>query len=237
MLKGIVHTEDDLRANLRDFLEDGKSVKEWATEIGLYLPKSSKPTRTSVIPNLKTFNPDGDWFSLRKPFLDETSKINNLRLLENIGIFNADKIDYGRLEFKTLDLSLPDLISFLKSWKINETSPGWKHEEIIEFLERKPDSKEKPKVILLENEEERFGRRSRSWVPDTGFVNLFQGRDTARVPGKEFYEGDRKLGLGKFGHTTIILQVHKLTRKEFDDFDLYTLALHIGEGKIVKSYE
>jgi hypothetical protein len=125
----------------------------------------------------------------------------------------------------------------LKSWKINETSPGWKHEEIIEFLERKPDSKEKPKVILLENEEERFGRRSRSWVPDTGFVNLFQGRDTARVLGKEFYEGDRKLGLGKFGHTTIILQVHKLTRKEFDDFDLYTLALHIGEGKIVKSYD
>jgi len=45
VLRGIVHTEDDLRANLRDHLELGGTVDSWARQIGLDLPAGTRPSR------------------------------------------------------------------------------------------------------------------------------------------------------------------------------------------------
>ena len=231
MLRGIVHTEDDLRVKLRDSLDDGKTVSQWAKEMGLFLPGGAKPTRSSVIPSLKNFNPDGEWFSLRKPFTDDSSKAENLEVLNNIGIFDSPKVDYGRLYFKTLTLKLNQMAEILEQWKINNASPGWKNEDIIEFVSRLPDQDNEAYIILLDDQ---GSVRTRKWADDIGFINLFQGRDLNASPGKPFYKGDRELGFENYGKEKVILQIHHVTRRDMNDKDLYTLAIHLGDGRIVK---
>jgi hypothetical protein len=231
MLRGIVHTEDDLRVKLRDSLDDGKTVSQWAKEMGLFLPGGAKPTRSSVIPSLKNFNPDGEWFSLRKPFTDDSSKAKNLEVLNKIGIFDSPKVDYGRLHFKTLIIKLNQMAEILEQWKINNASPGWKNEDIIEFVSRLPDQDSEAYIILLDDQ---GSVRTRKWAEDIGFINLFQGRDLNASPGKPFYKGDRELGFENYGKEKVILQVHHVTRRDMNDKDLYTLAIHLGDGRIVK---
>jgi hypothetical protein len=231
MLRGIVHTEDDLRVKLRDSLDDGKTVSQWAKEMGLFLPGGAKPTRSSVIPSLKNFNPDGEWFSLRKPFTDDSNKAENLTVLNKIGVFESPMVDYGRLHFKTLTLKLNQMAEILQQWKINNASPGWKHEDIIEFVSRLPDQKSEAYIILIDDQ---GSVRNRKWAEDIGFINLFQGRDLNASPGKPFYKGDRELGFENYGKEKVILQVHHVTRRDMNDKDLYTLAIHLGDGRIVK---
>lgn len=234
-LKGIVHTEDDLRANLRDFLEQGKSVADWAYEIGLYLPENTKPTRDSVIPALRNFNPDGDWFSLRKPFVDEKSKRINFELLKRIGIFEAESILYQRMKHQTLEIPLKVLISeILEKWLVNTSSPGWKHEEIVEFLKRKPNQEAQSYVMLLNNPETKGAPRQRRWVEDTGFVNLFQGADLQQTNQGTDYLGDRNAPLALFGDDKVVLQIHHVNRRGFNDENLYTLAIRVGDERLVK---
>ena len=231
MLRGIVHTEDELRVKLRDSLDEGKTVSQWAKEMGLFLPGGAKPTRSSVIPSLKNFNPDGEWFSLRKPFTDDSSKVENLEVLNKIGIFDSPKVDYGRLHFKTLTLKLKQMAEILEQWKINNASPGWKNEDIIEFVSRLPDQDNEAYIILLDDQ---GSVRTRKWADDIGFINLFQGRDLNASPGKPFYKGDRELGFENYGKEKVILQIHHVTRRDMNDKDLYTLAIHLGDGRIVK---
>jgi hypothetical protein len=76
--------------------------------------------------------------------------------------------------------------------------------------------------------------RQRKWVEDTGFVNLFQGADIRQDNPGHDYLGDRKAGLLQYGEDTVVLQIHHVNRRNFDDRDLYTLAIHIGDGKLVK---
>lgn len=232
LLTEIVHTEDDLRVNLQAYLDQGKSVREWATEIGLLLPAGSKPSRKSVIPALNYFNSEGDWHALRRPLVDAASKISNLAILERLDLFRSQEHDYGRLSFKTRLLPIVDLVNFIDSWATDPATSGWRQDEIVNFLRRYPDQSAETVVVLLESDGDRRGARVRKWEPDLGFINLFQGRDTdpSRNP---FYSGDRELGFEDFGRNRIILQVHHVTRRGHEDTDLFTLAIHLGDKTIV----
>ena len=42
LLQGIVHTEDDLRANLHDWINEGGSISGWAQHVGLDIPAGRK---------------------------------------------------------------------------------------------------------------------------------------------------------------------------------------------------
>jgi hypothetical protein len=234
-LRGIVHTEDDLRANLRDVLEAGETVADWAKEIGLFLPSQTKPTRDVVLPALSHFNLDGDWYTLRKPFVGTQEKTENLQILKAIGLMEAPFAEYQRMKHRTLELPLQKLIDdVLVPWRINLSSPGWKHDEILEFLKRRPDLSGSSYILLLGNPEDSKKPRLRKWVDDTGFVNLFQGKDlTDDKPGYD-YKGDRKAGLEQFGEDKVVLQVHHVSRRNHDDEDLYTLTVHIGDGRLVR---
>ncbi len=234
-LKGIVHTEDDLRANLRDSLDSGKSIADWAHDIGLFLPPGTKPTRDSVLPPLTNFNPDGNWFVLRKPYVGTSEKTENLSLLKEIGLLSGEFRSYQRMKHRTIEMPLRDLIDgVLLKWKLNHSSPGWREEEIIETLRRRPDIEDASYLILMANPEDANLPRQRKWVEDTGFVNLFQGADIGQDnPGYD-YLGDRKAGLEQYGDDKVILQVHHVNRRGLDDQDLYTLAIHIGDWKTVK---
>lgn len=232
LMTEIVHTEDDLRVNLQAYLDQGKSVRDWAMEIGLLLPAGSKPSRKSVVPALKYFNSEGDWHALRRPMIDAESKISNLALLERTGLFQAPEHDYGRLSFKTRLLPLVEVADLIDSWRTDPATSGWRQDEIVSYLRRYPDQVAEAVVVLLESEGEREGARVRKWEPDLGFINLFQGRDTDlnRYP---FYPGDRELGFEDFGRNRIILQIHHVTRRGFEDTDLFTLAIHLGDKTIV----
>ena len=234
-LKGIVHTEDDLRANLRDSLDSGNTIADWAHDIGLFLPPGTKPTRDSVLPPLTNFNPDGDWFVLRKPFVGTEEKAQNFSLLNRIGLLSAEFRSYQRMNHRTIEMPLRELIDgVLLKWKLNNSSPGWREEEIIETLRRRPDIDDASYLILMANPEDANLPRQRKWVEDTGFVNLFQGADIGQDnPGYD-YLGDRKAGLEQYGDDKVVLQVHHVNRRGLDDKDLYTLAIHIGDWKTVK---
>lgn len=234
-LKGIVHTEDDLRANLRDAIENGKTVADWAHEIGFFLPQGTRPTRDSVLPALSKFNPDGDWFALRKPFVGTAEKQNNVKILKSIGLLVAEYRKYQRLEFRTLEITIRELLDkVITKWDLNHSSPGWRHEEIGEYLSRRPDLDGTCYILLLENPDSPGMPRQRKWSEDTGFINLFQGADIKQeTPGFD-YQGDRKAGLDQYGADKVVLQVHHVNRRGHDDQDLYTLAIHIGDGKLVK---
>lgn len=232
LMTEIVHTEDDLRVNLKAYLEQGKSVRDWALEMGLLIPAGAKPSRKSVIPALKYFNSEGDWHALRRPLLDTNSKKSNLALIEKMGLFQAPECHYGRLSFRTSTIPVPALVALIETWQTDPATSGWRRDEIASYLRRLPATNADAVMILLEGDEIRRGARVRKWERDVGFINLFQGRDTDlnRHP---FYPGDRELGFSEFGKNRVILQVHHVTRRGFEDSDLFTLAIHLGDKTIV----
>ena len=90
VLREIVFTEYDLRAQLRDVLDAGGTVHDWASDVGLILPQGAKPTRSSVIGALQSFNSSGSgWHSLRRPSFQLDHLVFNESLVDQIGVRNV----------------------------------------------------------------------------------------------------------------------------------------------------
>jgi Z1 domain-containing protein len=230
VLRGIVFTEYDLRAQLQDWLAEGRPVDQWANQVGLMLPSGTRPTRENVLTAMNTFNKTTHWHSLRRPSLDESARAENLALLQALGVLSFPAIDHGRLTHPTGELFLHQVVeALLRRWRLSASySPDWRHSDILAFLERVADSEQKVTVMVLEGE----GRepRIRDWDPQTGFVNLFQGADVRPVPGKGFYPGDRRILRLKENPAQIVLQVHHVRPRPMPTVrDLYTLAIHLGD--------
>lgn len=230
LLVGIVHTEDDLRTSLRDTLEQGGSVKDWAREIGLLLPTGSKASRSNVLPALTHFSPDGDWQSLRRPSLRQDDIEKNSELVESLAIQDSSTRLYGRMPIKTRSVNVNEIVTFLEGWRIDPASPGWRQEEILDFLKRSRTSEREAVVFLMESPDKPGEPRVRKWADDTGFVNLFQGRDLVG----EGYVGDRNFADEEFDENTVMLQIHRVTRRGYDDRNMYTLAVRLGGHTIVR---
>ena len=229
MLRDIVFTEYDLRARLRDWVDRGGSVHSWAQDVGLLLPKGTKPTRSNVIGALQHFNASGSgWHSLRRPSLDPDDKKRNHHLLNDIGLLSGARADYGRLAFRTIHISLESaLANLLRPWRIASYSPGWRHEEIIDYLERIDGSRSIP-VVLLDDQNDL--PRTRAW-DELGFVNLFQGRDNKRVGGKPYYPRDREVPHLEKDTPDIAIQAHHVKPRNGRDA-VYTLAINLGDKMI-----
>jgi len=237
LLRGIVHTEDDLRASLRDALDDGKPVGEWAASIGLDLPAGTLPSRKNVLPALKNFNSNGNWHVLRNPLTSAEAIQTNQALLEGIDLFNAPLSQWGRISHRVAYLSINTLVSeVLLKWQINDETPSWRHDQIIDFLLRHPRQNDPVPVILLAKEDSSLPRE-RKWVKDSGFVNLFQGRDLATQKVNR-YEGDSVVGPDLVRHDGISVQVHYVKRRnELEiipepNLPLHTLAISLGDRQI-----
>ena len=233
LLQGVVHTEDDLRANLYDWIDQGGEISDWASEVGLDIPVGAKPTRSNVVTALRSFNADGDWHSLRRPNLDPESRERNAQLVRETGLLSAPLVDYGRLAFRTLDVPLDQLVEdLLIPWRQSDMSPSWRHEQILEHLRRHP-SRDRPARVLLMSRED-LVPRERSWVDETGFVNLFQGRDVDGRP-QPRYEGDRSTGLDRHDPDRIVLQLHYVSRRGHPSEALFTPAIHLGARQIIRT--
>jgi hypothetical protein len=81
------------------------------------------------------------------------------------------------------------------------------------------------------------GPRDRKWVTDSGFVNLFQGRDLESRKGQR-YEGDSVVGPNLVRHDGVVLQVHYVKRRNdhgdipLPNLPLHTLAIRLGDRQI-----
>lgn len=225
VLKEIVFTDYDLRAQLTDVLERGGTVHEWAHEVGLLLPEGTKPTRPSVIGALNTFNGRADgWHSLRQPSLNTSLRDHNDRLVNALGIKDAPRSPYGRLHFPTLELPMRQVLTdFLANWATEGYSPGWRRDEILEHLGRVMAWQENMTVVYLDDQV--YGPRLRRW-DELGFVNLFQGRDVTRADA-DYYQGDRSTPSPD--PQLASLQIHYVARRQDPDHPLHTIAVRLGD--------
>ena len=241
MLRGIVHTEYDLRGRLEDWIASGKSPKDWSREIGLLLPAGARPTRSAVIKAVSNFNTGGGWHQLRMPSLDTKDIDDNAKLVIESGLLNAPRIDFGRISHRALEVDSELFFdSVLKNWRWSGFSPGWEHEQILQLFESLGPKNvtglpRKIKVILMQFENT-DNPREREWRTDTGFVNLFQGQDAGYSKGQTFdkYPGDRQVPILSEGENTLAVQIHKIIPKGIAAPELFTLAIYLGDSKIVK---
>ena len=236
VLREIVDTEYDLRANLQDWLDAGNSVGDWANQIGLLLPSGTKPTRQSVLTTLARFNEKPGWHQLRRPSTSQDHVDANRELIASVGLMEAPLVNFGRLSHRTLSLSLEDVISkLLRPWAGSGygSSPGWRNEELMDLLERLPSQAEPVPLILLEHPD--GGPRKRDWDSEIGFVNLMQGADLGSPTGSDWYPGDRMIGGVASNPEQVIVQIHRVTSKQPGLVpDLHTLAIHAGRRQILR---
>jgi hypothetical protein len=205
------------------------------------LPIGGKPTRSAVIKAITTFNNGGGWHQLRMPSLNTEHMKKNRELVLNLGILDAEREYFGRISHRTIEIEASKLLGdFLDKWKWDGFSPGWEHENILRLFEslgpRNLDKKNDIiKVTLMQYENEDLPRQ-REWRSDTGFVNLFQGKDAGYEPGitPDSYPGDRLVPRIYENLNSLAVQVHRIAPKGIDVDEIYTLAIYLGDAKIVR---
>ncbi len=236
VLREIVDTEYDLRARLRDWLAEGRPVTAWANEVGLILPAGTRPTRQAVITALSRFNERPTWYQLRRPALAPVDLAGNAHLVQSLGLIEAGERDYGRLAHPTLLLTRLEAVDgLLRPWRGagGGTSPGWRHEELVDLLTRTVGDDERIPTILMQHPD--GGPRAREWDAELGFVNLLQGADPRRRPGEPWYPGDRAVGGALENPDQVVIQVHRVTSTQPGLVpDLFTLAVHAGSRQILR---
>gem|GEM_PF-757704 len=232
-LRDIVFTEYDLRAQLQDHVDAGGTVHTWAREVGMMLPDGMKPTRDAVVSQLH-YQGLG-WASVRLPRLDADAIDANRQRVHEIGLLDAPHLDYGRLAFRTVTMTISEVRErIVKPWSVDEYGPSWRTREVVEALERHPDQESLVPVILMD---EGGQPRYRKWDTETGFVNLFQGRDNARTGQGASYPGDRAIGGIADDASAVVVQVHRVVRRNEPDTELLALAIHLGDRRIVRKGE
>lgn len=235
MLKDIVLTEYDLRSELQDAILRGESISEWSQQVGLLLPEGSKPTRDSVVKTLTT--DQLGWHHIRRPVLDDTVIKRNTMILENLGIFSADFKSFGRLSFRSLTLDKDQLCNkILFKWEQSIYSPNWHQTNLIDAVQRVLPSIDSVIIVLIEQvDENQIGKpRTREWRDESGFVNIFQGRDNDAERNLNAYLGDRAFAERAFESGVLTLQVHRLQPKETNIAEVFVPALFLGNKKIVR---
>jgi hypothetical protein len=156
----------------------------------------------------------------------------NRGTVDVLGLLDAPFVDYGRLSFRTLELPISEVReSLIADWSADEYGPSWRLHEVMEGLDRHPQQSRLVPVILME---ESGSPRLRKWDIETGFVNLFQGRDNIRSTGGPSYPGDRLIGGIQDDPGSVVVQVHRVARRDDPETELLTLAVHLGDRQIVR---
>ena len=230
-LTEIVHTEEDLRARLRDHIESGGSVHTWAREIGLLLPEGMTPTRSSVVSALSMMGLG--WHQMRTPSRLPGDTAHNYGLLAQLGLMDAPRISQGRLAFRTVHAdSVEPVEKLLRQWARPDYSPGWLHDEFVDAIVRGFAHLKSATIMLMEDGD---APRKRRWSGELGFVNLFQGRDLKPQPNGDFYPGDRFVENLENDPNQIVIQVHRTqVRQHEDDGEVLALAIYLGSGLVVR---
>ena len=234
MLREVVVTEYDLRSRLIDAVESGSSIAEWAREIGFLLPEGAKPTRDNVVQGL-TRSYTG-WKQWRRPVYESRSIEKNWLATDKLGLFDAPLVDYQRLRFRSLDVSTSDAISFLREWSFGEGVSRWQFDEWVHLIERQAPHQSEVTFVLIEQDAgtDSSRARTRSVLPEEGFINLFQGRDLKPQEDGAQYPGDREIWPILDDPSSVLVQIHRVCPKDFDNQKMLTPALYLGDRGVVR---
>lgn len=231
MLRGTVHTEYDLRAELRDWLDGGGDVSGWAEHVGLMLPPGTRPTRDNVLLAVDRFNVGGAWHQLRRPALDVASRLANDALVATLALPRAARMSFGRNQYPVLDhLTIVEVRErLLEPWTLNGHSPGWDWRRIAEHLQRHPHPQAAARIVYLERPDGQ--PRDRAWDSELGLGNLLQGPDPG---GASRYPGDRNLFDHEADPLGVEVQVHRVRPRGLDVDEVHTLAVYLGDRVAVR---
>lgn len=218
-----VQTEEAMRAELIQWVEDGHPLGEWSERVGFLMGDGTRPTRPQVAPFVSR-TPARGWHVLALPSTEATAVSNNASLLRELGLFDAETQDFGRLSFRALrSVPIAEVARMVSDWSMPDRS-GWSRSDIRGFLHRVAATQPAlaVDVVLLESPD--GAPRRRRWREQIGFSNLMQGRDNNYTGQTDEYSGDRAM----FGSSTGV-QVHWVVGREGQPGPLHTLALHIGD--------
>ena len=224
-LKDTVHTEEDLRDQLRNWISLGGNFKDWSREIGLIVKSDSKPNRDSVVKQL-TIRQIGGWhFMLNAP--EKKAERNfNLEIVAELGLFDAPLIQYGSHRYRTKVVSIDQLKGILSRWQ-GRDSGTWNSLIIKRYLDGVPKvapNEQDFSIILIDSEDSGKLRTRSHWFGKYSLKNsgqLLQGSN-------ENYPGDRNL----LPESSNMLQIHLVTLVGSDapTEPIPFLALKIGSN-------
>ena len=234
MLREVVVTEYDLRSRLLDAVDAGLSIAEWSQEIGLLLPEGSKPTRDNVVQGL-TRTSTG-WRQWRRPVFDVRAIADNWSAAQSIGLLDAPLIDYQRLEFRTLNLRMQEALTFLSNWSFGDGVSRWEFDEWIRLIERQAPHQDEVVLILMEQDagQPSARPRTRSALPEEGYINLFQGRDLKPQNDGSQYPGDREIWPILDNPSNVLIQIHRVTPKDLVNQQMLTPAIYLGDRGVIR---
>lgn len=222
-LKDTVHTEEDLREQLRNWITLGGNFKDWSRQIGIIIKSDVKPTRDSVVKQL-TISQIGGWqFMLHSP---ETQKERdfNLDLVGELGLLEAPFVAYGSHNYRTQIVDIEVVKTLLSKW-LGRDSGNWNSLMIRGHLGRIPNQTPDDQtftLILVDSEDSGKARTRSKWFGKYTLKDssqLLQGAN-------DNYPGDRNL----LPESQNVLQVHliKLVGTGAPDQAVPFLALKIG---------
>jgi len=224
-LTSSVETELDMRARLRDWIDEGRPVNEWASDVGLIIQPGLHPTRAQVLLKVAEFR--SGWHLMSRPSPSPQDTARNWALVDRIGLRAADMVAYGRLLHRTLSaVPVVDLIAcFVDEWSL-DYSPGWDRRGLRAWLMRLAAEERSLPVVLMAGEG--GVPRERAWDDRLGFEQLMQGRDPKLRTGS--YPGDREILPGR-PH----FQVHSVRARSGDREPRLALAAYVaGAHRILR---
>ena len=177
------------------------------------------------------------WHHIRRPVLDNKVIQRNSKILSDLGLFVADFESYGRLSFRSQFINKHQLCDeVLSKWEQTSYSPNWYQTNLIEGVQRVLPSIDFVKVVLIEQVDENLigSPRSREWRDESGFINIFQGRDNDAANNPLAYLGDRTFVERAFDTGILTLQIHRIHPKETSIDEVFVPAIYLGNKKIVR---
>jgi hypothetical protein len=142
------------------------------------------------------------------------------------------------LDFPTIELDRAEVLELIvEPWKTPEFTPNWQHEHLVEVISRTAKFVDKVLVVLMDVEVAGERRpREREWRDETGFVNIFQGRDNQSSAPALRYPGDRAIGEASFRSGNLMLQIHRLSAKgDLLELEYLVPAIFLGNRRQVRT--
>ena len=125
VLREIVDTEYDIRAQLQDWLNAGQSVTDWAAHIGLAAPGRHPADPPSGADRDGEVQRPPGLAPAAAPVRIPADMSDNQRLVEASGSLEAPARDYGRLSHPTLMLPLGQVVdALLGPWSGVRSEPA-----------------------------------------------------------------------------------------------------------------
>lgn len=247
--KDYVEHEEDIRRQLVEHGDTGKSLSEWKRVF--LMPRQLRPTRNNVIDIDYTQDDfDNIWFYPRSPHISKSAVVLNNNLIDDFVSTLKLSPDKGHPDRSPVmrhlvnnSISLKDIYERLISqFKVSDPEDSQKfiglQLQVRNYLERHPEDTSSVYIMSCNSWKDGWLLRDRGVDDNDNIKNIFQGAhpDASKENLKqgEIYPADNNLG----DKNRLIVQIHRLNltnRENVIARDIYDLAIWIP-GKMANSW-